>query len=644
MAIIKRVDFIRKYKQIELDLNDTETLKQLKQAGFDANDIRALIAKDGHRLIKVHGRLKEVSNAARNGMINAEEAYLYFEEKDKNGSWVSVDSDNRDNPNQPLLEKRIVVLDNLFQAALNTVPVSTPPPSRPPAHRDNLLFSEPVPTLANLTLTQANQFFDQYPEARYNRELPLSNYGMKTSAMITTFRDSSLKQPHDLLSKLIEVGDQWETVLTHIRKESDIRFIAYRNQWKGKQRDLLRYIQPGEWYLGTSHHNPGHRHITRQTVQDSETGLDLLKFNITHVRNYIGVHDTRRKAGMVATDSPRSYASAHNAGYANNKDYPFLLWRVRFLDNISHAEQRAYINNIRSWSMLFNKVTKFPPDYNGNDNLMTHTMEKVVEFGTHVLGALAGHHADLKKLHSKAEQVYCSESGMHLALNLGLNIPLNKENIEANFSNIKWENVKAMLNEGKHFWKNGQHLDYYEGGNDGYTKYSEQNRQVLMEQAPDWLQPLKDKLSNRNLTGGGLAFRPWNTADMIEYFIHTAVPREGRETWEVANTQAELLVWLKPSIFESMGFDHHTNPAPRELVMLFDTLIRKVRKNYPSYQAFREAIAPELAVANQVVAPRAMGEGAFIPPHMVFSIKGDKDEMIALEPVGQCFHEDLLHS
>jgi hypothetical protein len=292
--------------------------------------------------------------------------------------------------------------------------------------------------------------------------------------------------------------------------------------------------------------------------------------------------------------------------------------------------------------MLFNKVTKFPPDYNGDDNLMTHTMEKVVEFGAHVLGALSGSQADLKKLHSKVEQVYCSESGMHLALNLGLNIPLNKATIEANFGSIKWATIKTMLNEGERFWQNDRHLDYYEAGHDGYTKYSEQNRQVLMEQAPDWLQPLKDKLSDRNLSGGGLAFRPWNTADMIEYFIHTAVPREGRETWDVANTQAELLVWLKPSIFESMGFDNNINPAPRKLVMLFDTLIHKIRTNYPSYKTFREAIAPELAAANQIVAPKAMGEGAFIPPHMVFSIKGDAYEMIALEPVGQCFHESFL--
>ena len=641
MAIIKRVDFIRQYKHIELDLNDAKVIKQLKKTGFDNADIQSLTAKDGHRLAKIRGRFKEVSNASRNGMISAEEAYLYFEEKDKNGSWASVDSDNPANPNQMTLDKRIRVLGAIFQTQLDAGSISTPPPSRPNTLPEEINFTEQTPTLADLTLQQANQFFDQYPEARYDRDLAISNYGMRTSAMMTAFHDNSLKEPRDLVSKLIEVGNKWEAVLTHIRKESDIRLIAYRNQWKSKQRDLLRYIQPGEWYLGTSHHNLGHRHITRQVMQDSESGLDLLKFNITHVRNYIGVQDSRRKAGVVATDSPRSYATANGAGYANNKDYPFLLWRVRFLDHVSHAEQRAYINNIRSWSMLFNKVTKFPPDYNGNDNLMTHNMDKVVEFGSHVLGALTGSRSDLNKLHSKSEQVYCSESGMHLALNLGLNVPLNKAGIEANFRKIKWSQLKAMINEGKSFWKNGKHLDYYGSGNDGYVQNSGQNRQVLMEQAPDWLQPLKDKLSHRKLTGGGLAFRPWNTADMIEYFIHTAVPREGRETWDVANTQAELLIWAKPGIFQSMGFSR-SNPPPRELVMLFDTLIAKVRTNYNSYQAFREAIAPELAAANQIVAPKAMGEGAFVPPHMVVSIKGDADEMIALEPVGQCFHEDFL--
>jgi hypothetical protein len=642
MAIIKRMDFIRHYKNIELDLKDEHIIKQLKKAGFSTQDIQALTMKDGHRLIKNRGNFQEVSNASRNGMISAEEAYLYFEEKDQNGSWASVNSDDLENPNQHSLDKRIRVLGEIFQAQQDKGVISTPPPTRVQGGEgSSIRFSEQTPTLANLTLQQANQFFVDYPEARYDRDLPISHYGMKTSAMVKAFDDPSLKQPRDLVSKLIEVGTQWETVFTHIRKESDIRLIAYRNQWKSKQRDLLRYIQPGEWYLGTSHHNPRHRHITRQAMQNPETSLDVLKFNITHVRNYIGVQDARGKAGVVATDSPRSYATAHSAGHANNKDYPFLLWRVRFLGDVSHAEQRAYINNIRSWSMLFNKVTKFPSDYNGNDNLMTYTMEKVVEFGSHVLSSLLGSRIALNKLHSKSEQVYCSESGMHLALNLGLNIPLNKESIENNFTGITWEKVNTLLNEGKNFWKNDKHPDFYAAGNDGYVQNSAQNRHVVMEQAPNWLQPLKNKLSDRKLTGGGLAFRPWNTADMIEYFIHTAIPREGRETWDVANTQAELLTWAKPSIFESMGFNR-SNPAPRELVMLFDTLVTKLRTNYTSYQDFREAIAPELAVANQIVAPKAMGEGAFVPPHMVVSIKGDADEMIALEPVGQCFHEDFL--
>jgi hypothetical protein len=641
MAIIKRVDFINKYKQIELDLKDDFIIELLKKKGLDNIDIQALIAKDGNRLLKVEGRLKEVSNGIRNGMINAEEAYLYFEEKDNNGSWAMVNSDDTSNPNQKALHKRIDVLDALFQMQLNAVPVSTPPPIRSIDYNETPHFSKNIPTLAELSLEQASVFFEQHPEACYDRRLPLSNYGMRTTDMAIAFDDTSLKQPRDLVSKLIEVGGKWESVLTHIRHESDIRLIAYRNKWQTKQRDLLRYIQPGEWYLGTSHHNLGHRYISCQPLQDYTSGLALLKFNISHIRNYIGVLDSRRKAGVVATDSPRSYAITNRAGHANNKDYPFLLWRVRFLGDVSHAEQRAYINNIRSWSMLFNKVTKFPLDYNGNDNLMTHNMDKVVEFGSDVLKALAGNRTALKKLHSQWQQVYCAESGMHLALNLGLNIPLNQAGIEANFSNIKWSTVNSMINEGNVFWKNGQYPDFYAAGNDGYVQNSEQNRQVMLEPAPNWLQPLKDKLSDRRLTGGGLAFRPWNTADMIEYFIHTAIPREGRETWEVANAQAELLTWAKPSILHSMGFSR-TNPPPPELIILFDTLVTKLRVTYPSYKAFRIAIALELLTANKIVAPKAQGKGAFVPPHMVMSIKGDIDEMIALEPIGQCFHEDFL--
>lgn len=128
---------------------------------------------------------------------------------------------------------------------------------------------------------------------------------------------------------------------------------------------------------------------------------------------------------------------------------------------------------------------------------------------------------------------------------------------------------------------------------------------------------------------------------MIEHFIKTAVPRKGRETWAVSNTQAELLTWAKPGIFHSLGFGPG-NPPPPPLVMLFDTIISKVRQTYDSYETFRAAIQPELMAAQQIVAPKAGGEGAFVPPHMIISINGDEDELIALEPVGQLFHIDTL--
>ena len=165
---------------------------------------------------------------------------------------------------------------------------------------------------------------------------------------------------------------------------------------------------------------------------------------------------------------------------------------------------------------------------------------------------------------------------------------------------------------------------------------------VSIEAAPDWLQPLAERVPGRQLAGGGLVFRPWTSSDIIEHFIKTSVPREGNETWDVSNTQAELLNWTKPAIFHSLGFGAD-NPPPPELVILFDTLIAKVRKTYDSYEAFRQAIQPELAQANHIVQPRAGGEGAFVPPHMVISINGDADELIALEPVGQLFHIDVLN-
>lgn len=61
--------------------------------------------------------------------------------------------------------------------------------------------------------------------------------------------------------------------------------------------------------------------------------------------------------------------------------------------------------------MLIQKITKFPPDYNGNDNLMTNTLDKVLDFGGKALTAILGNKADMKELHQQSAQVYCSESG-----------------------------------------------------------------------------------------------------------------------------------------------------------------------------------------------------------------------------------------
>jgi hypothetical protein len=643
----RRTEFLQRYANLELDLSNAQVIQKLTQAGLSRNDIRELTSKDGHRLKLINGKLREVANSSRNNRIDAEEAFFFFEEKDKNGTWDSVDPHNTDNPNQMELVKRVRILGEAFEQLLTgstSQPVTGNTSSSTTNSTDEFTAADGsirVPRLAELTLEAANRFFAKYPEQRYDRALPAAQYQIKSGAAASLWADRSLENDRDLLTKLIQVGDNWEEVPTHIRQDSDIRLIAYQNAWQSKQRDLLRYMLPGEWFIGSSHHNPGNRTITREVMQHEEKGLEMLKFSITHIRNYIGIRDTRGQPGMVGTDSPRSYANQHKAGHVNPKDYPALIWRVRFLEDITPAEQRAYINNIRTWSMLIHKVTKFPPDYNGNDNLMTNTMAKVIEFGADILGALSGSRSSLNKLHQKSAQVYCSESGMHLALNLGLNAPLNKHSVSQLFGAGHWAKVQTMVNEGRDFWKNGRHLDYYGNGSDGYVQNSEQNRMVDMEEAPDWLQPLKERMSSRPLSEGGLVFRPWNSADMIEHFIKTAVPRKGRETWAVSNTQAELLTWAKPGIFHSLGFGAG-NPPPPPLVMLFDTLIGKVRQTYDSYEAFRAAIQPELIAAQQIVAPKADGEGAFVPPHMIISINGDEDELIALEPVGQLFHIDTL--
>lgn len=635
MSELMRIDFTRRYSNIELDLQNSNTIQSLQAAGLDHRDIQALTNKDGHRLAFVNGKLKEVANATRNNKINAEEAYLFFEEKDKNGSWASVNPDDFNNPNRFSLQERINALSALFEEHLDDgdISVST-------RGLGNSFSTQHVPVLSNMDKNAANEFFNRNPELRYDRPIARSPYRFNGNKAKQVFHDLSINEALDVVSKLSQVGNQWERVLTQIHHEDELNAIAYNNKLHTRQPDVCRHVLPGEWYIGMSHHNPKNRHITRQKLQDDEEGIELLKFNISHIRNYIGVRHSDGTLGVVSIDSPRSYAINNDGGVINPKDYPSVLIRVKFDASISQAEQRAYINNTRTWCMLFNKITKFPPEYNGKDNLMTNSHKKVLEFGRNVINALAGSGSALRALHSQSQQVYCSESGIHLALNLGLNVPLNQATITSLYGSSTWQTVKTAIAKDKDFWKNGAYPDFYGHGSDGYTQNSGLNRLVDMELAPDWLAPLKQRQHGKSLHND-LAFKPWTAADMIEYFIKHSVPREGRETWDVSNAQAELLTWAKPGIFFSIGFTPD-NPPPPELVMIFDSLIAKVRKVYGSYQEFRQAITPELVAAQKVVAPKTQGEGAFVPPHMALSISGNRNELVGLEVVGQLMHEDVL--
>ncbi|MGV6809715.1 MAG: hypothetical protein ACWA5U_07555 [bacterium] len=640
MEALSRTDFVKTYQDIELNLQDGKIKKALLEAGLTQHDLYQLSRKDGHRLSLVNGRIIEINNAPRDQKINALEAYLFFEDKDRNGTWSSVTTNNPKNPNDKALKQRIHALRSVFDKQKSQINTNnSQQPFQQNQQYNNATYYPPI--LNKMSLEEANQWFNQNPALHYNRALAKSAYRFNGNQAKQVFNDVSINDELDVVSKLSKIGNEWVRVLTQIETPAQLRPIAFNNDHESHQTDVSRYILPGEWYIGMSHHNPQHRQITRAAVQDPETGIEMLKLNISHIRNYIGIQHDDGTKGIVSIDSPRSYAIERNGGTMNPRDYPSVLWRVVFDKSITLAEQRAYINNIRTWCMLFNKITKFPKGYNGEDNLMTNHYNKVIQFGEHVLYALMGDQVALSHLHHQSQQVYCSESGVHLALNLGLNIPLNEPTISQYYGAKAWNMLTKIIAQSDRFWKNGAYPDYYGYGLDGYTQYSQQNRLVTMELAPHWLQPLKKRLPHKKPKKGGLVFSPWTVADMIEYFVQKAVPRHTEESWEIANAQAELLTWTKPALFASMGFTEN-NPPPAELMMLFDRLIAKVRQVYDSYDALRQAILPELRQAQYIVAPRAAGEGAFVPPHIVFSINNEAHQLIGLEMVGQLMHEDAL--
>ncbi|WP_020559552.1 hypothetical protein [Thiofilum flexile] len=499
------------------------------------------------------------------------------------------------------------------------------------AHSMALHCPQP-PSLAQLTEEEANQWMAQNPHLQYARPLPASHYQLNLPAIHSLWHDNGIKSSSELFNKILLLDKQTRLITTLLPAEQALHLIAFKNNWRSKQRDVLRYITPGEWYLGTSHRNPIERFITRQTLQDPILSRSLLNFSIDHVRHYIGVCDTSQRAGVVAVDTPRHYASEQAAGHINPKDHPALLWRLRFPSPISPAQQRAYLNNIRTWTMLLHKVVRFAAQPSGSDVLQYDTWPKVQALGQQVLAILQQRGRDSIAL-IEATQVQLMEASVYLPLNLGLNVPLNKATITQLYGQDAWFTIQRLVREGRRIWRAGRIPDIYGLGSHQYVQHSEQHRMVQLELAPDWLTPFKQEL----------VLQPWRVGEVLMQFLQCLEPHWDTQDWHTTNQQADILSYLKPTLFKALGVSE-PSLAPPELVLNFDELISTLRTRQPSYPALLTQLQPIFAKIEQVLKVNQLSGGAYLPVAYLLSLTQKASSELALEAVGQMLHIDLLQS
>ncbi|MBL8949654.1 MAG: hypothetical protein JNK82_02680 [Myxococcaceae bacterium] len=475
----------------------------------------------------------------------------------------------------------------------------------------------------------------------YDRKRPASNYTVNFDAANATFNRGANKatKTEDLFTTLVPnpAGGAPMAVPTHYEPGKEIKLIAYDNAWGTNQKDIARFLAPGEVMIAVKHHKPKHAVL-------GGAGKEEVKLDATHIELAVGVMTTnadgKKEAGAITLNNPQNYEQ----GLFGEADYPMIFLKMKFPPGISGADKQAYMDNIRTWLTIANTFTNFPGDYNGGDPLGTRSVSQVKTMGDKLIQAMTGDPAQQAEamawLTSADNKVYCAELA-HVALNLGISYPLNKSNLGARF-----DAVKTALESKEFLAKNGnQHA-----------------KLVDLTLAPESLKPMQEKLgvtatepTAAQPFGDGLATRPFTMPNLIEEFVASMATRDlGRtltpdEAKGLAAAQTELFKGSRPGIVEAAGLNQMPSTDPRRVGIeaLLDGIQGVLAQPFTEYAQFRAAIDPLLAKAGEVAGPRPNGAGAFFPPHgwllHALNKAETKGGLIGMEIVGHGLHASHLN-
>ena len=422
----------------------------------------------------------------------------------------------------------------------------------------------------------------------------------------------------------------------------------------GRVCELLAHAEVGDVFWGVSHQNFQHR--------TAASDLESIKQHMSHVRLYAVVADGEAGKAMVPMDFPRSYAFTKRDsepgkgeinGVVNPRAYPSTLYRLVWPEDVDAGSRRAWRDNIRSWAVLVNKVARFPKDYNGNDRLGTHGLDEVREFGHQVLAAYeqdaAGRpthraQAALKWLHEPDHQLYCAEGAVHLALNLGINLPLNAATLadlrapdataaDGASAPDHWATVQRLLRAGDDAFWNQSFPDFYAPEADGHAQHSRYTRRMALAAAPSWLTPRHH-----------LALRPWDAVDMLRHYLRRIVPRDplkagalDSRSADVAQAQARLFLDTRPVID---GITTDLGTAGQAAIGQLYERVAAILQRPDDKRALDAALHDLLAAATDSLRRTDPGATLFIPPSRVAN--PEPGDWLTFEEIGQWVHKDFV--
>jgi hypothetical protein len=345
-------------------------------------------------------------------------------------------------------------------------------------------------------------------------------------------------------------------------------------------------------------------------------------------------------------------------------------------------------------AVLFNSISWFPVDYNGNDPLAAYSPDAVRQHVAMMVHAVIGTPGARDWwLNDVTHYIYCAELA-HLAASAALLVPLNHAHVvglkaPAGFPAIgeaHWQAFTAEVAKHNAVASLGGTLSAQDLR---VTYIGKKNRlntgedaapfanhrpgaisRIKLPLSPDGLMPFSSYTARatecadpaRQDEPDCLAFVPLTVADMVQNFLAIYVPRylayqvsdpaaASQAEAGYAEVQAQLLVGMKPALYEAMSL---TGSTPQEVQgraavsTIIDTLAAPggvIRAHYTSYAAYQQALAaaPAMIQARALVSAGPKPSSYFSPPSLFhLAALGRNAGLLKLDYVAHGIHFSLM--